>query len=81
MADDQGEKTEKPTCEDACKDAREKGQVARSRDLGVALSSLARDAGARLVRAGACCAAARPGWPLGCRRVGDRPLTRSRPAS
>jgi flagellar biosynthetic protein FlhB len=40
MADAQGEKTEKPTAK-KLRDARKKGQVARSRDLGVALASLA----------------------------------------
>ena len=40
MADDQGEKTEKPSPK-KFKEAREKGQVARSRDLGLAVSSLA----------------------------------------
>lgn len=40
MADEQGEKTEKPSTK-KYKEAREKGQVARSRDLGIAVSSLA----------------------------------------
>jgi len=40
MADQQGEKTEKPS-EKKLREAREKGQVARSRDVGVAFTSLA----------------------------------------
>jgi len=40
MADEQGEKTEKPTPK-RLKDAREKGQVASSRDLSASLASLA----------------------------------------
>ena len=40
MADDQGEKTEKPS-QKKLKDAREKGQVARSRDATMAVTSLA----------------------------------------
>ena len=39
MADDQGEKTEKPS-EKKFREAREKGQVARSRDIGLAITSL-----------------------------------------
>src|SRR5438105_345796 len=40
MADNQGEKTEKPSPK-RLKDARERGQIARSRDLSVAAGSLA----------------------------------------
>lgn len=40
MADEQGERTEKPSAK-KYKEAREKGQVARSRDLGIAISLLA----------------------------------------
>jgi flagellar biosynthetic protein FlhB len=40
MANDQGEKTEKPSGK-RLKDARERGQVTRSRDLGMAAASLA----------------------------------------
>jgi flagellar biosynthetic protein FlhB len=40
MADEQGEKTEKPSTK-KYKEAREKGQVARSRDLGSALTLMA----------------------------------------
>lgn len=39
MADEQGEKTEKPS-EKKFREAREKGQVARSRDIGMAIASL-----------------------------------------
>lgn len=40
MAEDTGEKTEQPTAK-RLRDARERGQVPRSRDLGVAVSSVA----------------------------------------
>jgi flagellar biosynthetic protein FlhB len=40
MANDQGEKTEKPSAK-RLKDARERGQVARTRELGMAAGSLA----------------------------------------
>jgi len=40
MADEQGEKTEQPS-QKRIKDARQRGQVARSRDLSTAISSLA----------------------------------------
>src|SRR5436190_1919253 len=72
MSESSGEKTEKPSAK-KLKDAREKGQVVRSRDLVVAFVSLAitlalsAAGGAMMSRL-----AARLG--AGLSRIGDRPL-------
>lgn len=72
MAEDTGEKTEQPTAK-RLRDARERGQVPRSRDLGVAVSSVALTLalgsfGPGIVSAIAARLAA------GIRRIGDNPL-------
>jgi flagellar biosynthetic protein FlhB len=72
MADEQGEKTEQPTAK-KLRDAREKGQVARSRDLGVAVSSLALTLA--LGSFGPSIAGGMADrMAMGIRRIGDRPL-------
>jgi flagellar biosynthetic protein FlhB len=72
MADQGGEKTEQPTAK-RLKDARERGQVPRSRDLSVAVSSLALTLALGWLGPGmASTMAAR--LADGLQRIGDRPL-------
>lgn len=72
MADDQGEKTEQPTAK-RLRDARDRGQVPRSRDLGVAVSSMALTLALGSFGPGIAAAMATR-LAMGLRRVGDRPL-------
>ena len=69
MAD---EKTEHPTAK-RLRDAREKGQVAKSRDLGVAISSLALTLALGSFGPGIAATMA-DRLAMGLRRIGDRPL-------
>jgi flagellar biosynthetic protein FlhB len=72
MADDQGEKSEQPTVK-RLRDARERGQIPRSRDLSVAVSSLALTLALGSFGPGI---ASRMATRVadGIQRVGDRPL-------
>ncbi len=72
MADDTGEKTEQPT-QKRLKEARQRGQVARSRDLSVAVSTLALTLALGALGPGIAAAMATR-LAAGLRRIGDRPL-------
>jgi flagellar biosynthetic protein FlhB len=72
MADETGEKTEQPT-QKRLKDARERGQVPRSRDLSVAVSSLALTLALGSLGPGIAAAMANR-LAAGLQRIGDRPL-------
>jgi flagellar biosynthetic protein FlhB len=72
MAEDQGEKTEQPTLK-RLRDARERGQVARSRDLSVALSSLALTLALGSFGPGIATTMANR-LAAGIKRMGDHPL-------
>ena len=69
---DSSEKTELPTAR-RLKDARERGQVARSRDLGVAVSSIALTLALGSFGPGIAATMA-DRLATGLRRIGDRPL-------
>ncbi len=72
MADEQGEKTEQPSHK-RIKDARERGQVARSRDLSVAISSMALTLALGAWGPSIAMQMAHR-MVLGLQRIGDRPL-------
>jgi flagellar biosynthetic protein FlhB len=72
MAEEAGEKTEQPTAK-RLKDARERGQVPRSRDLSVAVSSLALTLALGSLGPGIAAAMATR-LATGLQRMGDRPL-------
>src|SRR5689334_15719224 len=72
MAEEAGEKTEQPTAR-RLKDARERGQVPRSRDLSVAVSSLALTLALGSLGP-AIAAAMATRLATGLQRMGDRPL-------
>jgi flagellar biosynthetic protein FlhB len=72
MAEETGEKTEQPT-QKRLKDARERGQVPRSRDLSVAISSLALTLALGSFGPGIAATMATR-LTAGLQRMGDRPL-------
>lgn len=78
MAEETGEKTEQPTGK-RLRDARDRGQVARSRDLGVAISSVALTLALGSFGPGIVGAMATR-MIAGIKRIGDRPLDTISPA-